>query len=77
MEFGTDLSTEHEKWLTKHFGEKCTFVYNYPKGIKSFYMRDNDDGETVGFIEEIAYHNIVNTCVHGGEEVHSAHLVSS
>ena len=40
-------------------------------------MRDNDDGETVGFIEEIAYHNIVNTCVHGGEEVHSAHLVSS
>ena len=43
--FGTDLATEHERWLAeKHFGT-ATFVYNYPKAIKAFYMRDNDGCE--------------------------------
>ena len=46
--FGTDLNTEHERWITEvHFGGKPAFVTDYPKGIKAFYMRDNDDGETV------------------------------
>jgi len=42
------LATEHERWITEvHNGGKPTFVYNYPRSIKAFYMRDNDDGETV------------------------------
>jgi asparaginyl-tRNA synthetase len=48
IEFGTDLATEHERWLSEvQFNGRCTFVFDYPRGIKSFYMRDNDDGETV------------------------------
>lgn len=48
LRFGSDLQTEHERWLAeKHFG-KCVFIYDYPKAIKSFYMRDNQDGVTVG-----------------------------
>lgn len=45
--WGMDLQTEHERFLTeKHF--KCpVIVYNYPKEIKPFYMRLNDDGKTV------------------------------
>ena len=47
VEFGTDLSTEHERWLAEAKFQAPTFVYNYPRAIKSFYMRDNDDGKTV------------------------------
>jgi len=47
VEWGVDLQTEHERYLSeKHFG-KPVFVYNYPKEIKAFYMRLNDDGKTV------------------------------
>ncbi len=45
-EYGKDLATEHEKFLTKHFNGPV-FVYNWPKDIKAFYMRINDDNETV------------------------------
>ena len=45
--WGADLQTEHERFLTeKHFG-KPVFVTDYPKEIKAFYMRLNDDGKTV------------------------------
>lgn len=45
--WGIDLQTEHERYLSeKHFG-KPVFVYDYPKEIKAFYMRLNDDGKTV------------------------------
>eukprot|EP00607_Mallomonas_marina_P011064 CAMPEP_0182424800 /NCGR_PEP_ID=MMETSP1167-20130531/11065_1 /TAXON_ID=2988 /ORGANISM="Mallomonas Sp, Strain CCMP3275" /LENGTH=511 /DNA_ID=CAMNT_0024604893 /DNA_START=149 /DNA_END=1684 /DNA_ORIENTATION=+ len=47
VSFGTDLSTEHERWLAEVKFKSCVFVHNYPKNIKAFYMRDNDDGETV------------------------------
>jgi len=51
VEFGTDLATEHERWLAeKKFGT-ATFVYNYPKAIKAFYMRDNPDGRTVAAMD--------------------------
>src|SRR5205085_7172740 len=45
--YGANLQSEHERWLTeKHF--KCPVtVFNYPKEIKPFYMRLNDDGRTV------------------------------
>ena len=47
VSWGCDLQTEHERYLTeKHFG-KPVFVYDYPKEIKAFYMRINDDGKTV------------------------------
>ena len=47
VEYGLNLQSEHERWLTeKHF--KCPVtVYNYPKEIKPFYMRLNDDDKTV------------------------------
>ena len=53
VEFGTDLATEHERWLAETKFESCVFVYNYPKSIKAFYMRDNDedDGETVNAMD--------------------------
>ena len=45
VEFGTDLSTEHERWLAEKHFKTAVFVYNYPKAIKAFYMRDNDGCE--------------------------------
>lgn len=51
VEFGTDLSTEHERWLAEEKFKTAVFVYNYPKAIKSFYMRDNDDGDTVAAMD--------------------------
>lgn len=41
------VSLEHERWLAETKFGCCVFVHNYPRGIKSFYMRDNIDGETV------------------------------
>jgi asparaginyl-tRNA synthetase len=47
VEYGLNLQSEHERWLTeKHFNCPVT-VFNYPKEIKPFYMRLNDDGRTV------------------------------
>jgi asparaginyl-tRNA synthetase len=47
VEYGLNLQSEHERWLTeKHFKSPLT-VFNYPKEIKPFYMRSNDDGKTV------------------------------
>ena len=53
VEFGTDLATEHERWLAETKFNSCVFVYNYPKSIKAFYMRDNeeDGGETVNAMD--------------------------
>lgn len=53
VEFGTDLATEHERWLAESKFNTATFVYNYPKNIKAFYMRDNeeDGGETVSAMD--------------------------
>ncbi|XP_070313334.1 asparaginyl-tRNA synthetase isoform X3 [Odocoileus virginianus] len=43
-EWGADLHTEHEKYLVKHCGDIPVFVINYPRALKPFYMRDNEDG---------------------------------
>ena len=45
--WGTDLQTEHERFLAEKVYKKPVFVTDYPKDIKSFYMRLNDDGKTV------------------------------
>ncbi len=47
VEWGTGLQTEHEKYLADEYFGKPVFVVNYPKEIKSFYMKQNDDGKTV------------------------------
>lgn len=47
VHFGTDLQTEHERWLAETKFQSCVFVHNYPREIKAFYMRDNADGRTV------------------------------
>lgn len=45
--WGSDLQSEHERYLTEQVFKKPVIVYNYPKEIKAFYMRLNDDGKTV------------------------------
>ena len=47
VDWGTDLQTEHERYLTEQVFKKPVFVTDYPKEIKAFYMRLNDDGKTV------------------------------
>ena len=54
VEWGIDLQTEHERYITeKHFG-KPVFITDYPKEIKAFYMRMNDDGRTVAAMDLLA-----------------------
>ena len=51
VRWGMDLQTEHERYLAEeHFGRPVC-VYNYPKEIKAFYMRLNDDGKTVAAVD--------------------------
>ncbi len=45
--WGTDIQTEHERYLSEVIFKKPVFVTNYPKDIKAFYMKLNDDGKTV------------------------------
>ncbi len=47
VEWGSDLQTEHERYLTEQVYKRPVFVTDYPKEIKAFYMRLNDDGKTV------------------------------
>lgn len=51
VEWGCDLQTEHERYLTEHIMKKPVFVINYPKEIKAFYMRLNDDDKTVAAMD--------------------------
>ena len=47
VSWGSDIQTEHEKFLTEKIYKRPVFVYNYPKEIKAFYMKLNEDGKTV------------------------------
>lgn len=47
VEWGCDLQTEHERYITEKVCKKAVFIINYPKDIKSFYMKQNPDGKTV------------------------------
>ncbi len=47
VSWGCDLQTEHERYLTEEIFKKPVFVTDYPKDIKAFYMKQNDDGKTV------------------------------
>jgi asparaginyl-tRNA synthetase len=47
VQWGLDLQSEHERYLTEQKFQKPVILYDYPRAIKSFYMRCNDDGKTV------------------------------
>jgi asparaginyl-tRNA synthetase len=51
VEWGIDLATEHERYLAEEIFKKPVIVYNYPKDIKAFYMRLNDDNKTVAAMD--------------------------
>lgn len=51
VEWGVDLSAEHERWLVEKKFKKPVIVRDYPKDIKSFYMRQNDDDKTVAAMD--------------------------
>jgi len=51
--WGSDLQTEHERFLAETHFERPVIVYDYPRSIKPFYMRVNDDGETVAAMDVI------------------------
>jgi asparaginyl-tRNA synthetase len=51
VEWGIDLQTEHERYLTEKIFKKPVFVINYPKEIKAFYMRVNEDDKTVAAMD--------------------------
>ncbi|MFZ5989937.1 MAG: asparagine--tRNA ligase [Bacillota bacterium] len=51
VEWGSDLQTEHERFLTEQIFKKPVFVTDYPKDIKAFYMRMNDDNKTVAAMD--------------------------
>jgi asparaginyl-tRNA synthetase len=51
VKWGVDLQTEHERYLTEVIYKKPVFVTNYPKDIKAFYMKLNDDGTTVAAMD--------------------------
>ncbi|OPL09228.1 MAG: asparagine--tRNA ligase [delta proteobacterium ML8_F1] len=51
VKWGTDLQSEHERYLTEEVYKKPVFVTDYPKEIKAFYMRMNDDGRTVAAMD--------------------------
>ena len=51
VEWGTDLQSEHERYITEEVFKKPVFLKNYPKDIKAFYMRQNDDGKTVAAVD--------------------------
>jgi asparaginyl-tRNA synthetase len=54
LEWGADLQSEHERYLTEKLVGRPVVVMNYPKAIKSFYMRENEDGRTVAAMDVLA-----------------------
>ncbi len=53
-EWGKDLQSEHERFLTEQHFQRPVIVFDYPKDIKAFYMRQNDDGRTVAAMDVLA-----------------------
>ena len=51
VSWGCDLQTEHERYLTEQIYKRPVFVTDYPKEIKAFYMKQNDDGKTVAAVD--------------------------
>src|SRR5207248_9508964 len=54
VKWGMDLQSEHERYITEQYARKPVIVVNYPKEIKAFYMRVNDDDRTVAAMDVLA-----------------------
>ncbi|MEM9304329.1 MAG: asparagine--tRNA ligase, partial [Pseudomonadota bacterium] len=54
VQWGLDLQTEHERYLCEEYAKRPVVVMNYPREIKAFYMRGNDDGRTVAAMDVLA-----------------------
>ncbi len=54
VKWGIDLASEHERWICEEKIGRPTIVTNYPKDIKAFYMRQNEDGKTVAAMDILA-----------------------
>ncbi|MDX1568985.1 MAG: asparagine--tRNA ligase [Xanthomonadales bacterium] len=54
VKWGLDLQTEHERYLCEEHARRPVVVMNYPRDIKAFYMRQNDDGKTVAAMDVLA-----------------------
>jgi asparaginyl-tRNA synthetase len=54
VRWGVDIQTEHERYLSEEYVKRPVIVMNYPKEIKAFYMRMNDDGRTVAAMDVLA-----------------------
>lgn len=54
VQWGLDLQSEHERYLCEEYAKSPLIVMNYPKDIKAFYMRQNDDGKTVAAMDVLA-----------------------
>src|SRR5208283_2346798 len=54
VSWGVDLQSEHERYLTEQHAAKPVILMNYPKTIKAFYMRVNDDDKTVAAMDVLA-----------------------
>jgi asparaginyl-tRNA synthetase len=54
VHWGMDLQSEHERYLSEQYAKRPVIVMNYPKAIKAFYMRVNDDGRTVAAMDVLA-----------------------
>ncbi|HZM46387.1 MAG TPA: asparagine--tRNA ligase, partial [Burkholderiales bacterium] len=54
VKWGVDLQSEHERYLTEKHAKRPVVVMNYPRAIKAFYMRQNDDGRTVAAMDVLA-----------------------
>lgn len=54
VEWGIDLQSEHERYLAEEYFKKPVFLTDYPKDIKAFYMKLNDDGKTVRAMDLLA-----------------------
>ena len=68
MSWGIDLATEHERWLAEEHFKQPVIVYNYPKEIKAFYMKLNEDGKTVAamdvLVPKVCAESVAVACFH-------------
>jgi asparaginyl-tRNA synthetase len=74
-EFGCDLQTEHERFLTEEHFKKPVIVYNYPKSIKPFYMKCNDDGITVAAMDVLVPR--IGELIGGSQREHRLDVLTS
>ena len=58
-EYGIDMQTEHERFLAEEHFKRPVIVINYPKEIKAFYMRMNEDGKTVAAMDVLSVKNVM------------------